>query len=165
MLRVSTKEFWRGVRGLNPHALRDATDYKSVGLPVSLTPRQNGVTGRFSPTSPCQQQGVLGVMNYGHTRTMRGSRPTRFELATFSLARSRSVQTELRARSAHGNLSLASRRTNTALTVGGFLLKWGCTNQPLSGQSHQVFAATGVSTTGELRSNKFIWIGSARQGR
>jgi len=51
------------------------------------------------------------------------------------------------------------------LTVGGFLLKWGCTNQPLSGQSHQVFAATGVSTTGELRSNKFIWIGSARQGR
>jgi hypothetical protein len=30
--------------------------------------RQNGVAGRFSPTSPCHKQGALGVMSYGHNR-------------------------------------------------------------------------------------------------
>lgn len=139
MLLVSLSKFWRGVRGSNPHALGHATDYKSVASPISLTPRQNGVTGRFSPTSPWEQQGVLGVMNYGHTQTVRGSRPTGLEPATSGLrnrcsrglasalsrklpVRGLSAPAELRARTAHGNFFI---RTQTIKTHHNSLDSWG----------------------------------------
>jgi hypothetical protein len=59
MLLVSLEKFWRGVRGSNPHALGHATAYKAVGLPISLTPRQNGVTVRFSPDSLGHEPSIL----------------------------------------------------------------------------------------------------------
>src|SRR5258708_17457784 len=51
-----------------------------------------GATDRFSPTSPCHEQGALGVMSYRRHRTMRGSRPTRLELATYGLEDRRSFR-------------------------------------------------------------------------